>query len=475
MSRLFLTLSKFKWYNYVRSEPGNSSSGSGGSSNSSGRGGLGAFFSWAKNLFAPKCSCRGSLTNKDEIINQDASIEFVRQDCKCASELKVFIPQEFLTADITVKGAFTEAEQFCNCILKDLDEIVVDEETQIKIFDCACNSKNALGMQPLLGITNSEVLWLKQISNWSVLDQVCGYVKTNNYSEEAKGFAKEAIKVLENGTAEEKKVATAILNDDITGALDILLKGAKFKSCPPDCDEIQFDAPVVLTAQIINGAFDGAFNLFLMIIPRSKDKEGEIIRELLTESGTIVPADVSNVSLKELFELRVRGRILTVETANQTIKDHIVDLGITLVDLAAIASPGSGGGAYLFVKAGAGKITATSITAYLKALSKGNWKTVNESMSDAAKSYQSFISGKPWNQSFVLNDVKFDSLKNGILGDAKSGMLNFIDSNANFKPFFTGQTDIIKQAIRQRAAAGDLPIEWHFEHNIILPKFRTVS
>jgi len=326
-------------------------------------------------------------------------------------------------------------------------------------------------MQPLLGITSSEALWLKQISNWTVLDQVCGYIQTNNYSEEAKEFAKEAIGVLKSGTSEEKKLVTAILNNDIIAALDILLKEAKFKTCPPNCDEIEFDAPVVLTVQIINGVFDAVFNLNIMTHLRSETKKGEVIRELLTESGTIVPADISNTTLAELFKLRVRDRVLTVETANANIKDYLVDLGITLVDLVAIALPSSGGGAYLFVKAGTGKITATSISAYLKILAKGNWKVVNESMSDAAKSYQSFISGKPWNQSFVLNDVKFDSLKNGVLGDAKSGMLNFIDSNANFKSFFTGEASIISQAQRQRIAAGDLPIEWHFEHDIVKQAF----
>ncbi len=71
----------------------------------------------------------------------------------------------------------------------------------------------------------------------------------------------------------------------------------------------------------------------------------------------------------------------------------------------------------------------------------------------------------PASKSYVLNNVKFDGIKDGVLLDAKSGYENFIDKkNGTFLEFFRGGKALKAQAKRQVAAAQGNPIEWHFEH-----------
>lgn len=291
------------------------------------------------------------------------------------------------------------------------------------------------------------------------------------------------IRLLRAGNTQQKAFLNAILNHDLESALTIFFQNVESNSynpCPnPPC-EGNFDATVVLSVQIINGFFDGAVNTiaYLGSPLRSSESRGRIVRELMEESGIIVNTDVDNNTLGNLFKLRSRGRELTFEPANQDFWDSLKDIGISLLDIVAIVSPSSGGGAFLFVKNGAGKITSASISTYFKKLKQGTWTTVNESMSDAAKSYQEFITGRSIRESFLLNGVKFDGLKNGILSDAKSGMLNFVNTNGTFKQFFlnsnTGANAILDQARRQRAAAGDLPIEWHFEHRLVRDAFENL-
>ena len=105
---------------------------------------------------------------------------------------------------------------------------------------------------------------------------------------------------------------------------------------------------------------------------------------------------------------------------------------------------------------------------YVESLSDGKWVVTTENMSDAAASYQRFITGKPSNQSFLFNGVKFDGIIDGTLLDAKSGYLNFVDkTTGDFYAWFNGSQGLINQALRQMEAAKGNPIEWHFENKVI--------
>ena len=92
-------------------------------------------------------------------------------------------------------------------------------------------------------------------------------------------------------------------------------------------------------------------------------------------------------------------------------------------------------------------------------------------MSTQARRYQTFITGKAAQESYKVNGVKFDGIKNGVLIDAKSGYTNFVTKEGKFHEFFQGQESIIKQARRQIAAANGMPIEWHFENEIVRKTF----
>ncbi len=91
----------------------------------------------------------------------------------------------------------------------------------------------------------------------------------------------------------------------------------------------------------------------------------------------------------------------------------------------------------------------------------GAWKTVNESMSDRASAYQEQITGQAVTQSYVVNGVKFDGFKNGVLLDAKGpGYANFVNSDGEFQPWFNGQQSLLNQARSQIEAANGVPITW---------------
>ena len=89
-------------------------------------------------------------------------------------------------------------------------------------------------------------------------------------------------------------------------------------------------------------------------------------------------------------------------------------------------------------------------------------------MSDAAASYQKFITGKSANQSYLLNGTKFDGFAKGVLIDAKSGYANFINkSTGGFHSWFKGGESLVSQAQRQLKAAGGSPIQWHFQNKAV--------
>jgi RHS repeat-associated protein len=99
----------------------------------------------------------------------------------------------------------------------------------------------------------------------------------------------------------------------------------------------------------------------------------------------------------------------------------------------------------------------------------GKWRNVAESMSENATSYQKQVTGKSASQSYVVNGVKFDGIKDGVLIDAKSGYDNFVNKDTGkFQNWFAGKESLVKQARRQQDAAEGTPIEWHFQNKNVL-------
>lgn len=102
-------------------------------------------------------------------------------------------------------------------------------------------------------------------------------------------------------------------------------------------------------------------------------------------------------------------------------------------------------------------------TASANNLPTGQWLNINESMSDAARAYQTQITGST-GQSFVVNGVKFDgvSADGATLLEAKGpNYSNFVNSTSGeFQPWFSGQDALLDQANRQILAAGGARIQW---------------
>ncbi|MGB8453430.1 MAG: Tox-REase-5 domain-containing protein [Anaerocolumna sp.] len=97
----------------------------------------------------------------------------------------------------------------------------------------------------------------------------------------------------------------------------------------------------------------------------------------------------------------------------------------------------------------------------VKSLS-GQWKKVNESMSDFSRKYQSQITGRE-GEVWLQNGVKFDGMKDGILLDAKGKYAQFVNKSTGiFYDWFTGQKSLVTQARNQIAAADGAKIQWYF-------------
>jgi hypothetical protein len=91
----------------------------------------------------------------------------------------------------------------------------------------------------------------------------------------------------------------------------------------------------------------------------------------------------------------------------------------------------------------------------------GKWVSVNESMSLRARLYQLLITGNI-GRSYVIDSVRFDGFRNGILLDAKGpGYARFVE-NDQFKAWWGGSDALLDQAQRQISVSnGRHPIEWH--------------
>ncbi len=257
----------------------------------------------------------------------------------------------------------------------------------------------------------------------------------------------------------------------VATAIGPTVYGCDFPPCDPGVGP-SIDQLWALGPGLFQEAADGLGSLLLTVFEYQNPDiiEGALIRSLMEMEGFVIDSDISLRELGELFSVR-RDGLGYVFLHDTTIAQDLLHTGLNLVDIVAILAPSRGGGAFLAARGG-GFVSKAVMRQYLATLAKGSWKVFNESMSDAAKSYQEFISGRKWNESFELNNVKFDALREGVLGDAKSGMDNFVDSTTGaFKPFFansaTGGQALIDQARRQTTAAEGNPIQWYFEHDSV--------
>jgi hypothetical protein len=98
----------------------------------------------------------------------------------------------------------------------------------------------------------------------------------------------------------------------------------------------------------------------------------------------------------------------------------------------------------------------------------GKWgpskETVKSMGSERAARYQQQITGRPIEEAYWVDGVKFDGYKNGVLLEAKGpGYADkFLDTLApEFWFEHSGAHDLIKQAKRQFDAAKGVPIQWH--------------
>jgi hypothetical protein len=97
----------------------------------------------------------------------------------------------------------------------------------------------------------------------------------------------------------------------------------------------------------------------------------------------------------------------------------------------------------------------------------GRWVQRNEHMSEAARAYQRFISGRTDDLVFEVGGYTFDAFDEvaGVLGDSKAIPGHFVDpATSTFKPWVSGTDTWLQQAANQVGAAGGVPITWYFDN-----------
>ena len=176
----------------------------------------------------------------------------------------------------------------------------------------------------------------------------------------------------ENLTQSEIKLLNAILHDNTDLVFETLLEGAQINSnpCYPEPEPCPEVILAYLTVAVVNGVYDGLNNLAHLYIQGVANKElkGLYVRTNMNASGFVIPNDVDNITLGELFQVRTRGRQLVIELVSSEWYAGMLEFGISILDITAIISPTKGGGAFLLVKTGTGTVTRASVSAYFKTL-----------------------------------------------------------------------------------------------------------
>ena len=94
----------------------------------------------------------------------------------------------------------------------------------------------------------------------------------------------------------------------------------------------------------------------------------------------------------------------------------------------------------------------------------GQWKQVNESMSQHSRNFQNHVTtGAKNGMVYEVRGVRFDGFRNGTLLEAKGNYSQFVNKNTGqFHPWFRGGDALRNQAAKQVNAANGTPIQWHF-------------
>ena len=102
----------------------------------------------------------------------------------------------------------------------------------------------------------------------------------------------------------------------------------------------------------------------------------------------------------------------------------------------------------------------------------GSWQNANESMSDASRKYQHYITGVEDGMVYNVSGVRFDGYKDGILLEAKGNYSNFVNKNGEFHKWFAGAESLVNQGRRQLAVAEGNSIKWFFNDSTSLEATR---
>jgi hypothetical protein len=209
--------------------------------------------------------------------------------------------------------------------------------------------------------------WLRDYLNNSQILQITEFLNRHNNSLESIKVGKEFLAILATGTPLGKSFVQALLNNNENSAIDILLKDATYSypNCPvPPClDELE-----ALPAQIVLNAIIGAENLLAAYFEWTTEDEfqGKLMRKAMPKMGIEIPWDVSNTTLGELFTFRISDNKNLVIEYEKSIKEELLLVGLSTLDILALASPGTNAGAFFLVKTGTTKISAATLSSYLK-------------------------------------------------------------------------------------------------------------
>ncbi len=92
----------------------------------------------------------------------------------------------------------------------------------------------------------------------------------------------------------------------------------------------------------------------------------------------------------------------------------------------------------------------------------GRWEDASESMSEASRKYQAQVTGAAVGKVYVVQGVRFDGFKLGVLLETKGpGYARFL-KDGSFRAWFRGADGMLEQARKQFSAAKGTPIQWHF-------------
>jgi len=155
-----------------------------------------------------------------------------------------------------------------------------------------------------------------------------------------------------------------------------------------------------------------------------------------------------------------------VKVDKGSIKSEMIDFGLNALTIVGgyygVKSPSPSTG-FLFGQTGATNQYTRALDLLFHSFTNGKWVTESiNGWSEAAKSYQKFITGIEPGAAFEVNGIRFDGFRGNVLIETKSSYNNFVTDSGDFVSWFTGKEGLLTQAKNQINAAKGAKIEWHF-------------